>query len=153
MEQSCKPRIDFGGWLQLDGGLGEQLAGAALALRRDRLGARPGAGTERLDVSQPIALPGERLRLLDAGGSRIDLIKLERQEVQLALPAGRDLAQLLEAPFKLARPLVGSGGAGPQLDLPWAAVAVKHLELRRREHQGAVQMLTVERQQPGPQLA
>ena len=118
---------------------------------------RPCAATvaalrERLLVAQPVAL-GAQGGLLGLGGRRgLDLLELEGEQVQLAVAGAGQLAQLGGAALELAHSLIGGAQPLAQRLLVGAAVGVEQLELGGGEHQLAVLVLAVERQQPAAEL-
>ena len=101
-----------------------------------------------------LALGLERGLLLLARLGAVDLRQLPLEQVQLAVARAGALAQLGEA--RDQRPLARRrrrGSASRRAGLVRPGEAVEDLELGRREHQLAVLVLAVERQQRGARVA
>ena len=90
--------------------------------------------------------------LILGGRHALDLVELERQQVELALASGGQLAQLRLAFLDPADPRIRPPNELAQRHLIAPAVGVEDVELDRREHQLAVLVLTVEREQRAAQL-
>ncbi len=146
-------RIDAADVVERAGRRGQQRAraGAVLGLERRRAADRRAA--QRLDVAQAPATAQQLLMLGRAGLDALDLVDLERQQVELALPRPGPLAQLLERRVQVAQVAPRVGAFGPARRLRGAAEPVEQVELRTGQRQLAMLVLAVERQQPVGQLA
>ena len=146
--------VDLGGGGQLRRRGSEQLGRATVpVLGRDRLGAAERRAPQRLEVPQPLPLDRQLGRLILARRDALDLVELEREQVELALAAGGELAQIRLARLDHEHPSVSVADAGPEVRHGFAAETVEDVELHRREHQLAVLVLAVEREQRAPELA
>jgi hypothetical protein len=98
-------------------------------------------------VAQPFA-PNDELLLLRLVRRRsLDLRQLELEQVELAIARARQVAQLRERAFQLPHARVDAGQLGAGNEVLRAAERVQQLELRAGQHQLAVLVLAVERQQ------
>ena len=119
-----------------------------VAARRDRL--RPGArgGEQAVELAQPRALRHERRLLLLARVELLDLLDLERQQVEVTVARAGALAQLGQRALQLAHPGVRGAQCGAQLELLAPAEAVQQVELRRGEREPPVLVLPEEGDHP-----
>jgi hypothetical protein len=83
----------------------------------------------------------------------LDLRQLEGDEVELALTGTGALAQLGQRCLERAHPPIRGPERGPAREVLRATETVEHLQLRGGEHQLAVLVLAVERQQRHGHLA
>ncbi len=104
-------------------------------------------------MSQPLTFLGQLARLGLTRRDPLDLLELEPQQVELALAAGRHLAQPGRPLLQRAHASIRLGHALKQLRLSESAMAVQDVELHRREHQPAVLVLAVEGKQRAAELA
>ncbi len=86
--------------------------------------------------------------LLLARVERLDLLDLEREQVQVAVARAGALAQLGERPLELARPRVRGRQRGAQLQMVAPAEAVEQVELRGGQREPPVLVLAEEGDQP-----
>jgi hypothetical protein len=151
------------------GELGERridvTAAVEAAARREQRRQRPGLlSVQRLlgggggmaqafEVAQPVAFEHQRIALLRLRVERLDLAELKLEQVELALARARQLAEPRELAASLADRSPGRGAGRATRRLLDAAGAVEDVELCRGEHQLAVLVLAVERQQFAGQLA
>ena len=134
----------------------ESERGAPFVAAVQRAGAAVGRRPQRLDVAQAAALGLELALLLLAGRRPVDLRELPLEQVQLTIACTGPIAQLLQPgrqrAFAAIRPAVGL--AARRLVRP--REAVQDLQLGRGQHQLAMLVLAVEREQRGarvPQIA
>src|SRR5947209_18699604 len=98
-------------------------------------------------MTQPVTL-GDELALLGlARIDRLDLGELERQQIKLALPGSGERLELLGLLLRGTHPRMGAGDLRAQCALARTAVLVEDLELGAGEHQLAVFVLAVEREE------
>ena len=129
----------------------EQLRRAtAPVLGCDRLGAPERGTPQRLQMPQPVSLNCQLRSLILARRDALDLVELERQQVELALTPGGELVHVRKALLELSYPAVCIGHALPEPTLQQPAVTVEDVKLDGREHQLAVLVLAVEGQQRAP---
>ena len=152
--QARQRRVDARGDREPPGGVREHLGGATgPVLGRDRLRGAGGRAPQRLEIAQTVALHDQLGGLILGGRHALDLVELEREQIELALAAGGQLAQLRLAFLDPADPRIRPPNELAQRDLVAPAVGVEDVELDRREHQLAVLVLTVEREQHAAELA
>ena len=119
-----------------------------VAARRNRL--RPGArgGEQAVQLAQARSLRLERALLLLARVELLDLLDLERQQVEVTVARAGALAQLGQRRLQLAHPRVGCAHAGAQLELVGPAETVEQVELCRGEREPPVLVLPEEGDHP-----
>ena len=103
-------------------------------------------------MAQPIALGPEGGLLSLRGRRGLDLGQLEREQIEFPVAGAGQLAQLGDAPVELAHPLIRGAQPVAQRLLAGADVGVEQLQLGGGEHQLAVLVLAVERQQAAAEL-
>ena len=129
--------------------LGQQLRHAAVARRRgDRLRPAARGGQQPVHLSQPLPLAVQRRALLLGGFERLDLLDLEREQVEVAIARAGALAQLLELVLELPDARVAGRQAVAQRQLLATAEPVEQVELRRGEREPPVLVLAEEGDQP-----
>ena len=117
---------------QLRGGVREQLGRpSAPVVRRDRFGPGGRRGPQRLEIAQPISLDGQFRLLLLGRRHALDLVELEREQVELAFAAGGELAQLRLACLDPPHPRVRLPHLFAERHLGASAMGVEHVELHR----------------------
>ena len=104
-------------------------------------------------MAQPVPLGAQRLLLVLARPGGLDLVELEREQVELSIARPGQLLELRDALAQVTHLLVRGADALAELELRGAAVAVEDVELRRRDHQLSVLVLPVEREQAAAELA
>ena len=127
--------------------------GPAVGIAGDRVHRPERGGTQRLDVSQPVALHAQRGLLGLVRRRLLDLAQLELEQVQLALAARRAVAQLLQRGLQTADLGMGRDRRLPPPCLRRPARSVEHLELRGGQREPAVLVLAVEGDERLRQLA
>ena len=119
-----------------------------VAAGRNRL--RPGArgGEEAVELAQARALRHQRPLLLLAWVELLDLLDLERQQVEVTVASSGALAQLGQRPLQLSHPGVGGAQLRAQLELLAPAEAVQQVELGGGEREPPVLVLPEEGDHP-----
>ena len=117
-------------------------------LRCDRLARRSRGRTQAVDLAQALALRRQRALLVLVGTEGLDLLDLERQQVQVAVTRARAVVQLGELALRGADVRVGLGHPAAQRHVLLAAEAIEQLQLCRGHREFAVLVLPEEGDQP-----
>src|SRR5206468_1697447 len=99
---------------------------------------------KRVDVAEPLALGAQLCVVRLTGRKRLDLLDLEREQVEVAVARAGRGAQRVGLRLELERARVASRESGARRRGGVAGEAVEQIERRRRNGQLAVLVLAVE---------
>ena len=128
-------------------------AHVAVGVGRKRLGGAAGRCTQSVEVPQAPAVGAQLRVLVLARRKRVDLLDLEREQVEVAIARPGELAQRRDFTLEREHARVARGELRARDGGLGAGEAVEQLELRRCDRQLAVLVLSVEREQPRAEVA
>ena len=151
--QRVEPGVDARHAVEPSAAGGQERDDARPVLGRHRLRGAQRRGAQRLEVAQALARAEQLVLLVLRRVGRLDLLQLEGEQVELALARAGALAQLRQRRLELAHAHVGRRERRAARQVRRAAEAVEDLQLRGGEHELAMLVLAVERQQRDGHLA